>query len=462
MKQRWIAGTPNHLQPDTRRVKLCTLTWALKTYQTWPWSSRALKHMLYLKHVRNPIRVNEIQHKPLDWISEYLGCGPDYVSDRPRNLGQITVLLCLYFLFCPLRAFTMLHTISTKTIPFWNLLETALLQVMTVTLMYIKSFPNVCHKLTLPPEKPQDDTPYPYPSVYLTTNFKRRTLLFRSGCEEGIQLQATCRHRPEQLPSTRGYEPRTQRHAPLPLLDSSHRAPWDPKCCQGIHRSVCHTPTRVVPTKRENLVRHAGGRACCRTGCRVFPQQSFTLSIYRHHDTQHSSPQTGLQHHLYVLMTLRVFSHTQFCFCTYMQPCSTFALAITLLGSCHRQCHCHKENMDSAPNNGAAMAEWAGYSNEFQKDLRWNTVPSEINNSSPINFSRVNISTLLFCAFWSSQCLKDQSFIFLRKIRTEETEGKRGREDFKINVLDSQDNFKDNSLTTILVVPGDKQCRKWD
>lgn len=117
MQQRWIAGMPNHPPPDTRRVKLCTLRPALKTYQTWPWSSRALKHMLYLKHVSNPVRVNEIQHKPLGWISEYLGCGPDYVSDRLRNLGQITVFLRLDFLFGPLCAFTMLHIISTKTNP---------------------------------------------------------------------------------------------------------------------------------------------------------------------------------------------------------------------------------------------------------------------------------------------------------------------------------------------------------
>lgn len=95
----------------------CVLSPALKTYQTWPWSSRALKHMLYLKHVSNPVRVNEVQHKPLGWISEYLGCGPDYVSDRLRNLGQITVFLRLDFLFGPLRAFTMLHIISTKTNP---------------------------------------------------------------------------------------------------------------------------------------------------------------------------------------------------------------------------------------------------------------------------------------------------------------------------------------------------------
>lgn len=127
MKQRWITVMLNHQQPDTCRVKLCTLTPALKTYQIWPWSSKALKHMLYFKHVSNPVRVNEIQHKPLDWISEYLGCGPDYVSDRLHNLGQIAVFPYLDFLFCPLLAFTMSHTVSTKIIPSRNLLETAAL-----------------------------------------------------------------------------------------------------------------------------------------------------------------------------------------------------------------------------------------------------------------------------------------------------------------------------------------------
>jgi len=147
MKQRWIAVIPNYHQPDTCRVKLCTLIPALKTYQIWPWSSKALKHMLYFKHVSNPIRVNKIQHKPLDWISEYLGCGPDYVSDRLHNLGQITVFLCLYLLFCPLREFTMLHTISSKIKPLWNLLETALLHIMAGILMYFSLFSNACHTL---------------------------------------------------------------------------------------------------------------------------------------------------------------------------------------------------------------------------------------------------------------------------------------------------------------------------
>lgn len=65
-----------------------------------------------------------------------------------------------------------------------------------------------------------------------------------------------------------------------------------------------------------------------------------------------------------------------------------------LPGTRHRRCHCHKKNMDSECNDEAGMDERAGYSNEFQKDLRWNTVPSEINNSSPIYFSGVNISAL--------------------------------------------------------------------
>lgn len=163
MKQRWITVIPNHHQPDTCRVKLCTLTPALKTYQIWPWSSKALKHMLYFKHVSNPIRVNEIQDKPLDWISEYLGCGPDYVSDQLRNLGQITLFLCLYFLFCPLHVFTMLHTISAKIIPFWNLLETAVLQIMAGILMHFSPFSNARHilKTNAHPKKTRDDIPYP-------------------------------------------------------------------------------------------------------------------------------------------------------------------------------------------------------------------------------------------------------------------------------------------------------------
>lgn len=114
MKQKWITVVPNHHPPDTCRVKLCTLTSGLKTYQIWPWSSKALKHMLYFKHVSNPIRVNGIQHKPLDWISEYCGCGPDYVSDRLCNLGETTALLCPYFLFCPLHVYAMLPPSQQK------------------------------------------------------------------------------------------------------------------------------------------------------------------------------------------------------------------------------------------------------------------------------------------------------------------------------------------------------------
>lgn len=93
--------------------------------------------------------------------------------------------------------------------------------------------------------------------------------------------------------------------------------------------------------------------------------------------------------------------------------------------------------MDSAPNNEAGMDEWAGHSNEFQKDLRWNTVPSEINNSSPIYFSRVNISALFFGAFWSSQYLTEQSFIFLRNTgeMTQDKQSKAGRQDIKTDTL---------------------------
>lgn len=112
MKQKWITIILNYHQPDTCRVKLCTLTSGLKTYQIWPWSSKALKHMLYFKHVSNPIRVNEIQHKPLDWISEYLGCGPDYVSDRLCNLGHTTALQCPRFPSCPRHVSAMLHHLT--------------------------------------------------------------------------------------------------------------------------------------------------------------------------------------------------------------------------------------------------------------------------------------------------------------------------------------------------------------
>lgn len=186
MAQRCIAAIPNHQQPDTCGVKLWTLTPALKTYQIWPWSSKALKHMLYFKHVSNPIRVNEIQHKPLGWVSEYLGCGPDYVSDRRRNLGEIAVFPSPCFLFLPFCMFTTLPTIQTEITPAWTLVEAAPQLVVPTTLtLGIQKGAILC-STTLNTTTPNLQNPHPV----WTVGFKRTTQSLKGSCGAGPSPRA--------------------------------------------------------------------------------------------------------------------------------------------------------------------------------------------------------------------------------------------------------------------------------
>lgn len=88
--------------------------------------------------------------------------------------------------------------------------------------MYISPFSNACHllKTNAPPTKNPKMTSLTLRPTYpiSTTNFKSTTLLLKSGCGEGIQLKGTCRYGPGQLPSTRGYKPRTRAAIPLPPL----------------------------------------------------------------------------------------------------------------------------------------------------------------------------------------------------------------------------------------------------
>lgn len=135
----------------------------------------------------------------------------------------------------------------------------------------------------------------------LTTNSESMTLLLRSNCGEGIQLKATCRYGPGQLPSPCGYKPRTQAAIPLPLLVPcsqgnvrSQALPGDswvslPRFCQ----CCTHKREENLYSPGKTCLKHAGGRPHCHAGCNAFTLKGFMFSIFRHCHTRYSFPQVG-------------------------------------------------------------------------------------------------------------------------------------------------------------------------
>lgn len=123
-------------------------------------------------------------------------------------------------------------TPQQKIIPIWNLLETALLQIMPGMHLYFSPFPNTCHILkTNVTQKKNKITSLILKSTYavLTISFKSAVLLLKSSCGEGIQLEGTC-----GCPLPMG-----TRKTPSPAQGFGDALPRFCQCCTHKREKLC-------------------------------------------------------------------------------------------------------------------------------------------------------------------------------------------------------------------------------